>query len=142
MRLLRNNVTSRIENTLVQTLKMEVIEDDNPTSVTIKMPVGRFNCQSLGLLHGGATIALGETAAGIGSNNICDEDKACVGMQISTNHISSAQIGDVVRAEAELIHKGHTTHVWDVNVFSENTGKLISSLRVTNSVIKRPPINT
>jgi len=73
MRLNKNNIQERIKNTMMDTLKMEFIETDEAT-MEVTMPVGRFNCQSMGVLHGGATIALAETASGIASNLRCDDD--------------------------------------------------------------------
>lgn len=133
MRLDKNNIPERIQDTLIQTLRIQFIEDDEPT-LTATMPVGRFNCQTMGVLHGGATIALAETVSGIGSNLICAPNEQCFGLQISTNHIYSAQIGDTVRAVATILHKGRSTHVWDVQVSSINTGRIVSSVRVTNFV--------
>lgn len=99
------------------------------------MPVTEDNQQTMGVLHGGATIALAETIGGIGSFAILPQEEGCVGMQISASHISSANIGDTVIAKADLLHKGRRTHVWDVNIYSEKTGRLISSIKVTNAVI-------
>ena len=136
MRLDKNNIKQRIENTMMETLQMHFEEDDLPT-LTVTMPVGRFNCQTVGVLHGGATIALAETAAGIASNLLCAEDENCFGIQISANHVSSAHLGDTVKAVATRLHIGRSSHVWDVKISSENTGKLISSVMVTNFVVKR-----
>lgn len=136
MRLDANNLRERMKDTFMDTLKIQFIEDDEPTMVAT-MPVGRFNCQTVGVLHGGATIALAETVAGIASNVICNEDENCFGIQISANHVSSAQIGDTVRATASRIHIGRSSHVWDVKIVSETTGKLISSITVTNFVVKK-----
>jgi 1,4-dihydroxy-2-naphthoyl-CoA hydrolase len=136
MRLDKNNIRERIKDTFMDTLQLTFIENDDPDTVEATMPVGRFNCQTMGVLHGGATIALAETVAGIGSNLMCAEDEGCFGIQISANHISSAKLGDVVKGIATLIHKGRSSHVWNVDVISVNTGKLISSIRVTNFVVK------
>ena len=91
---------------------------------------------NLGILHGGATLALAETVAGIGSMIICEPDEIVVGMQVSGNHISSAHEGDSVRAVGTILHKGRSSHIWNVDVFT-STNKLVSSVRVVNSVIKK-----
>lgn len=135
MRLDANNLKERVKDTMMETLHMTFIEDDTDT-FTVCMPVGRFNCQTVGVLHGGATIALAETAAGIASNLLCAEDETCFGMQISANHVSTAKIGDTVKAVAKAIHIGRTSHVWNVDVSSESTGRLVSTIRVTNFVTK------
>lgn len=100
------------------------------------MPVDHRNRQPFGILHGGATLALAETVAGFGSMVICNPDEFVVGMQVSGNHISSAHEGDTVRAVGTIVHKGRSSHVWNVDVFT-STGKLVSSIRVVNSVMKR-----
>lgn len=100
------------------------------------MPVDERTRQPFGILHGGATLALAETVAGLGSMILCQPDEMVVGMQVSGNHISSAHEGDTVRAVATVVHKGRSSHVWNVDVFT-STNKLVSSVRVVNSVMKK-----
>lgn len=100
------------------------------------MPVDERTRQPFGILHGGATLALAETVAGMGSMLICEPDEIIVGMQVSGNHLSSAHEGDTVRAVGTIIHKGRSSHVWNIDVFT-STDKLISSVRVVNSVLKK-----
>ena len=104
--------------------------------VEATMPVDYRTRQPFGILHGGATLALAETVAGLGSMILCQPDEIVVGMQVSGNHISSAHEGDTVRAVATIVHKGRSSHVWNVDVFT-STNKLVSSIRVVNSVIKK-----
>ena len=108
--------------------------DENRVEAT--MPVDHRTRQPFGILHGGATLALGETVAGLGSMILCQPDEIVVGMQVSGNHISSAHEGDTVRAVATIVHKGRSSHVWNVDVFT-STNKLVSSIRVVNSVMKK-----
>lgn len=107
---------------------------DNRIEAT--MPVDQRTRQPFGILHGGATLALAETVAGLGSMIIVQPDEIVVGMQVSGNHISSAHEGDTVRAVGTLVHKGRSSHVWNVDVFT-STNKLVSSIRVVNSVMKK-----
>ncbi len=100
------------------------------------MPVDQRTRQPFGILHGGATLALAETVAGLGSMITCKPDEIVVGMQVSGNHISSAHEGDTVRAIATIVHKGRSSHVWNVDVFT-STNKLVSSIRVVNSILKK-----
>ncbi len=104
--------------------------------VEATMPVDMRTRQPFGILHGGATLALAETVAGLGSMILCKPDEIVVGMQVSGNHMSSAYEGDTVRAVGTIIHKGRSSHVWDVNVYT-SMDKLVSSIRVVNSVIKK-----
>ncbi len=106
------------------------------TRVEATMPVDERTRQPFGILHGGATLALAETVAGLGSMLIVQPDEIVVGMQVSGNHISSAHEGDTVRAVATIVHKGRSSHVWNVDVFT-STDRLVSSIRVVNSVMKK-----
>lgn len=104
--------------------------------VEATMPVDHRTRQPFGVLHGGATLALAETVAGIGSMVVCPPGRTAVGMQVSGNHVSAALEGDTVRALGTIIHQGRSTHVWNVDVFT-SAGKLVSSVRVVNSIIDR-----
>jgi Cof subfamily protein (haloacid dehalogenase superfamily) len=104
--------------------------------VEATMPVDHRTRQPFGILHGGATLALAETVAGLGSFILCRPDEMMAGMQISGNHMSSAHEGDTVRAVATILHKGRSSHVWNVDIFT-STDKLISSIRVLNSIMKK-----
>ena len=104
--------------------------------VEATMPVDERTRQPFGILHGGATLALAETVAGLGSMLLAQPDEMVVGMQVSGSHMSSAHEGDTVRAVATIIHKGRSSHVWNVDVFT-STDKLVSSIRVVNSILKK-----
>ena len=108
----------------------------SPDRVEATMPVDHRNRQPFGILHGGATLALAETVAGLGSLVTCKPDETVVGMQVSGNHVSSAHEGDTVRAVCTPVHLGRSSHVWNVDVFT-STGKLVSSVRVINAVMKK-----
>ena len=106
------------------------------TRIEATMPVDERTRQPFGILHGGATLALAETVAGLGSMILAKPDEMVVGMQVSGNHMSSAHEGDTVRAVGTIIHKGRSSHVWNVDVFT-STDKLVSSVRVVNSILKK-----
>ena len=97
------------------------------------MEVNASTCQPIGILHGGATLALAETAAGMGSYMNCGDDEAPVGMQVNCNHVSSASLGEQVVAVATPLHLGHSTQVWNIDV-SSSSGRLISTIRLTNFI--------
>lgn len=122
-------------NTLMSTLGI-LCTKLKPGYVECTMPVDHRTQQPMGILHGGATLALAETAAGYGSLVLLKENEIQVGMQVSGNHIRSAHSGDKVVAKGKIIHQGRSSHVWDINIETE-TGKLVSSVRVVNSIINR-----
>ena len=104
--------------------------------VEANMPVDHRTSRPGGLLHGGANLALAETVAGLGSMLIVDNNEFDVrGIQVSANHTGGTSAG-TVRARAEIVHPGTQTHVWNVEIKDE-AGKLISTARVTNIIVRR-----
>jgi acyl-coenzyme A thioesterase PaaI-like protein len=57
-------------------------------------------------------------------------------MQVSGNHISTVKVGSKVIASGKIIHKGSTTHIWNVDILT-TTGKLVSSVRIVNYIVKK-----
>ncbi len=101
------------------------------------MPVDERTCQPFGILHGGASLAFAETLAGLGTLAQIAPDERAVGQQVSGHHVSSATKGDTVKGVATLMHRGRTSHVWNVDIFSVNEGKLVSTVRVLYCVLKK-----
>ena len=85
---------------------------------------------------GGATLALAEYMAGVGSSILCP-DRACVGVNVSGSHVRSAFEGDTVTATAHIVHRGRTLHVWNVTVAGSD-GKTISTVSVMNFITDKP----
>ncbi len=126
---------SRSFNTLIGELGMEYVEL-TPNRVVMSMPVGPKTRQPAGILHGGASVALAETAATIATAINIDLKKFNpVGMEINANHIRSKSDG-VVTATATPFHKGRTTMVWDIKIADED-GKLICVSRCTMAVVSK-----
>ena len=120
------------KNTLISHLDIIFTYADENT-LRAEMPVTQKVMQPMGIMHGGASLALAETVGSAGSFLHIDITKqTAVGLQVSGNHIGSATSGKVI-AEAKLTHKGNTTHVWDVSI-KDDTGKPISVVRVTNYI--------
>ncbi len=122
-------------NTMVELLGIEFTESGEDF-LKAKMPVDQRTLQPMGILHGGASLALAETIGGAASYNLVDLSKYnVVGMQINANHIGSVSSG-VVYALATLLHKGTKTHVWDITI-TDQTGRKISVSRITNMIIEK-----
>lgn len=98
------------------------------------MAVDERTCQPFGILHGGASLALAETLAGLGSMLALGKGGSAVGAQVSANHVGKAMMGDTVKAVATPIHLGYRTHVWNVDIETAE-GRPVSTIRVTNCVI-------
>jgi uncharacterized protein (TIGR00369 family) len=99
------------------------------------MRVDERNRQPFGFLSGGATLALAENVAGVGSSAMCP-GCPCVGIEVSGSHVKAVAEGDVVTAYARLLHQGTTLHVWQVDI-RDSSDDLISQVRVTNYVVRR-----
>jgi uncharacterized protein (TIGR00369 family) len=100
------------------------------------MAVEKKVCQPFGILHGGATLALAETVAGQGSLILCSEEEVPAGIQVSGNHLSSAREGETVQAVGTILQQGRTLHIWNIEIIADD-GRMISTARVVNSILKR-----
>lgn len=99
------------------------------------MPVDNRTMQSMGILNGGASMALAEIAGSLASNITVSEDKACAGLDINGNHIKSIAKG-FVYAKAVPLHIGNRTHVWEIKITDDN-GNLVCIARLTAAIIDR-----
>lgn len=115
-------------------LGMEFISTPEADTCLARMRVDERNRQPFGFLSGGASLALAENVAGVGSSALCP-GCACVGIEVSGSHVKAVAEGDTVTAYARLLHQGSTLHVWNVDI-RDSAGDLISNVRVTNYVIK------
>ena len=117
------------KGTLMEQLGIEYLEVKEGY-VKAKMPVDKRTKQPFNYLHGGASIALAETIASLGSAVLTDLDKNDVrGAAVNTNHIGAVTSG-FVYGEAKLIHRGSITHVWDIEI-KDQGGYRISVSRIT-----------
>lgn len=118
-------------------LGMEFLSTPEDDTCMARMKVDERNRQPFGFLSGGASLALAENVAGVGSSALCP-GCACVGIEVSGSHVKAVVEGDTVTAFARMLHKGTTLHVWNVDI-KDTAGDLISNVRVTNYVIKQKP---
>lgn len=121
--------------TLMDALQMKVIEQSKEL-VQVEMPVTGRVKQPMGFLHGGATVALAETAASIGGMQYVDPSReAIAGIEINCNHLRAKKEGTII-AEASPTHIGKKTHVWGIKVRDEQ-GVLTAISRCTLGVVDR-----
>ncbi|WP_210490439.1 hotdog fold thioesterase [Rufibacter aurantiacus] len=123
------------KNTLGEHLGMEYTEIGDDYLVG-RMPVDHRTHQPLGLLHGGASVALAETLGSVGATMFLDLEKQyCVGLEINANHIKSVRSG-YVYGKAAALHIGRKTQVWEIRITSE-AGDLVCISRITMAVLDR-----
>lgn len=129
--------SNSLKGTLMEALGIEIVEL-GPDKVVATMPVNEATRQPFGLLHGGASVALAETVASVGTYNLIDPVRQfTVGLEINANHIRGKRDG-IVTAIGIPLHKGRTTMVWDIKLTDEG-GKLICVSRCTIAIINRNP---
>ncbi|GFR39477.1 esterase [Insulibacter thermoxylanivorax] len=124
------------QGTIMETLGIETIHL-SADRVVCTMPVDGRTRQPFGLLHGGASVVLAETAASLGTfANIDQEQEYAVGMEINANHLRSVADGQVT-ATAVPLHRGRTTMVWDIKI-TDDKDRLICVSRCTVAIRKKP----
>lgn len=123
------------KNTLMETLEIEYI-DAGPDFLKAKMPVNSRVHQPMGLLHGGATVALAESVGSAASMIFINPEKQEVrGIEISANHVKSKRNG-MVYAVAKIVHEGRSIHLWEIRITDENDN-LISICKLTNMILPK-----
>lgn len=124
-----------LKGTLLEALDIKIIEL-SPERAVATMPVNDSTRQPVGILHGGASVALAETIASVGTYNLIDQvNQMAVGLEINANHIRAKRDG-IVTATATPLHKGRTTMVWDIKITDED-GKLVCVSRCTMAIMDR-----
>ena len=120
---------------LNHSLGIEVVElgDDR---VVATMPVDTRTHQPFGILHGGASIALAETAASLGASGRIDREHfLAVGQEINGNHVRAISEG-MVTAIAKPVHVGRSSQVWAIEIRDE-AQRLICIARCTIAIVPR-----
>ena len=129
-----SKLNSMSANTLLETLRIEFTEVGDDYLVA-KMPVDERVHQPMGLLHGGASVALAESVASAAAYVFSGSGQQVKGLEITANHLKSKTKGTVT-GRAKVIHKGRTTQLWEIRVEDEE-GKLISHCKMTAIVLPK-----
>jgi len=123
------------KNTLMETLDITYTEVGDDFLVAT-MPVNSRVHQPMGLLHGGASVALAESVGSAASYYFLDHEKHEVrGLEINANHIRSIREG-TVKATARMLHKGRTTLLWEIKIEDEKE-RLISICKLTCIILTK-----
>jgi 1,4-dihydroxy-2-naphthoyl-CoA hydrolase len=124
------------KNTLMETLGIECVEIGDDYIIST-MPVDQRNHQPMGLLHGGASAALIESIGSMGSSLLLDLEKEYpVGIEVNANHVGGIKSG-MVKAVGKIVHAGKKTHVWQVDIFDQETNKMVATGRLTVLIIQK-----
>jgi len=121
-------------NTIHEVLDISVAEA-TPDRVVLEMPINHRVHQPFGLLHGGASAVLAESAASIGAFLNCDtKEEIALGVELNISHLRARSDG-TLRAVADPARRGRSLHVWKVDLTDEN-GEMVASARCTLAIRK------
>ncbi|MBK8465667.1 MAG: PaaI family thioesterase [Chloracidobacterium sp.] len=123
------------ENELMKFLGVK-IEVATAERVVLTMEVTPKVHQYVGIMNGGVSMYLCETAASIGVVAGADLTTVTpVGIEINANHLRAVSKG-IITVEAKPLHTGRTMGVWVINITNDK-GKLICTARLTMLIQKR-----
>jgi 1,4-dihydroxy-2-naphthoyl-CoA hydrolase len=132
-------INSTREGSVWEVLDIKLVSADKD-KVVATMSIGPNHRQQVGYLHGGISVLLAESVASLGTVlNIDASRQMAFGLEINANHLRPKRDGQLT-AVATPIHRGRTTHVWDIRISDEHD-KLVCISRCTVAVVDRPPDN-
>ncbi|CAN5631772.1 hotdog fold thioesterase [soil metagenome] len=124
------------ENELMQFLGVKIVETA-ADRVVLTMEVTPKVHQYVGIMNGGVSLYLAETAASIGVVASADLSKVTpVGVEINANHIRAVSKG-IITVTATPIFPGRTMSIWQIDITNEK-GKLVCTGRCSVLLQKRP----
>ncbi len=122
------------QNTMQQHIGIQFTEIGEDY-IKATMPVDHRTMQPMGLLHGGASVALAESLGSVASVLCVDPEKqTVVGLEINANHIKTAKEG-IVTGITKPIHLGRSTQVWEIRIYNE-AEQLVCISRITNAILE------
>jgi uncharacterized protein (TIGR00369 family) len=102
-----------------------------------ELEVSDKNCQPMGHLNGGTSLAIVEILGSTAANLVLDTSlQVAVGQHVNAHHFRPALIGERVYAHTVALHIGKKSHVWEV-LIENAAGKLICKGTITMAVIAR-----
>jgi uncharacterized protein (TIGR00369 family) len=105
-----------------------------PERVTAELPVrGDFN-NRLGIMHGGAIMALADSLGGTATAANLKPGQSTTTIESKTNFFAAVPVGDVAYAETTALHRGRTTMVWQTRV-TRGDGRLCAIVTQTQLVL-------
>ena len=103
-----------------QWLGIEVLEIKEGYS-KIKMTIREEMVNGFGIIHGGVTFALADSAFAFACNN---RNQLSVALDTSINFIKPVHVGDELTAEATEVHNGKSTGLYHIEIFNQKNYKV------------------
>ena len=116
-------------------LDVETLEA-GPERVVMRVPVYWRVHQPLGILHGGVSALLAESAASLGAFLAAGPGQRVVGMELNASHLRSVREGHLT-ADATPVRVGRTVQVWRIGL-TDDEGRPICEARCTLAVLAAP----
>jgi uncharacterized protein (TIGR00369 family) len=89
-----------------------------------------------GYMHAASIIALVDSACGYACvASLPEGASGFTTIEIKTNYLGTAKVGESVSCQARLVHGGRMTQVWDAEAVNETTGRTIAVFRCTQMVL-------
>lgn len=121
---------------LMQFLGVKIVEV-SAERVVLTMEVTPKVHQYIGIMNGGVSLYLCETAASVGTVAGVDLTKFTpVGIEINANHLRAVSKG-IITVEAKTVYPGRTLNVWQIDITNDK-GKLVCTGRCSVLIQKRP----
>ncbi|NCO69046.1 MAG: hotdog fold thioesterase [Acidobacteria bacterium] len=125
-------LAERTEGTVFVPLGIEIIEV-TPERTRLALTIDHRHRQHLGFLHGGVSALLAESAASLAAASAVDiETHTVAGVDLSATHVRAKRDGRIT-ATATPLHRGRTTHVYDVRITDEDD-RLVCVARCTIAI--------
>ncbi len=102
--------------------------------VTAEMLVRDELENRMGVLHGGALMALADNLGGTAAMANLPDGTRTATIESKTNFFAAIPIGDTAHAECTPLHRGRSTMVWQTRI-TRNDGKLCAIVTQTQIVI-------
>jgi uncharacterized protein (TIGR00369 family) len=90
----------------------------------IALTIEPKHMRSLGMLHGGVTASLIDSAAGHAAHSVAPEGHLTLTIQLNINYLRPAKLGDRLTAFAVAIHSGKRTAVVRVDALDQDRNNI------------------
>ena len=100
-----------------------------------RLELGEQHQAPNGYLHAGTIVSLADSACGYGCIlNLPEGATGFTTIELKTNFVRSAREG-TIDCEAQLVHGGRTTQIWDATVTDAN-GRRMALFRCTQLILR------
>lgn len=125
--------------TLAELLGISVVEI-GPGRAILTLKLRPELLLKTGLVHAGTVVSLADTSAGYGCRaSLPEHAGGFTTVELKANLLASATAEDELRSEANMVHSGRTTQVWDAKVTRVRDVRIIALFRCTQMLLAERP---